>query len=98
MCQRIRIRLILVAVAVISAANLARAHPEGFSGLRVVVTPGNVRAILTLHTRDMGAWFPPAKYSNYVADVTHAMEAEPGKLLDLRADGELLTAAKIHSF
>jgi hydrogenase/urease accessory protein HupE len=64
----------------------ALAHPEGFSGLRVQVYPEKAHAVLTVHTRDLTAWFPPAKYSDYVADVSHELTREPGDLLEVQGD------------
>ena len=55
-------------------SSTALAHPEGFSGMHVKVEGGRIRVEITIHTRDMGAWFPPAKYPDYVADVTREME------------------------
>jgi hydrogenase/urease accessory protein HupE len=74
-----------------------RAHPEGFSGLRILIWPDHARAVLTVHTRDMSRWFPWSKYPDYVNDVSRALEGKPEDLLDLRADGRLLTATKAHA-
>jgi hydrogenase/urease accessory protein HupE len=84
----------------LAAAPSAFAHPEGFSGLRFVISPDRTtaRAILTLHTRDLSRWFPPGKFPDYVADVSHGLESQPQELIDLRADGQLLTPAKTHAF
>jgi hydrogenase/urease accessory protein HupE len=76
--------LVLAAAAVLLLAVPAAAHPEGFSGLKVDLEPGEVRASLTLHTRDMGNWFPPRAYPNYVEDVCRAMERMGPGLLDVR--------------
>jgi hydrogenase/urease accessory protein HupE len=65
-------------------ASPAAGHPEGFSGLKVDLEQGEVRASLTLHTRDMGNWFPPRAYPNYVEDVCRAMERTGPELLDVR--------------
>ena len=46
------------------------AHPEGFSGLQVTITADQIQVAVTVHTRDLDAWFPAGKYPNYVADVT----------------------------
>jgi hydrogenase/urease accessory protein HupE len=76
--------LLLTAVAVLLCARPAAGHPEGFSGLKVDLEPGEVRASLTLHTRDMGNWFPPRAYPKYVEDVCRAMERMGPQLLDVR--------------
>lgn len=73
-------------VAMLLWSAPAAAHPEGFSGLKVDLEPGEVRASLTLHTRDMGNWFPPRAYPNYVEDVCRAMERTAAELLDVRLD------------
>jgi hypothetical protein len=62
------------------------AHPEGFSGLQVIIQSDRVRAVLTLHTRDMSNWFPPLKYPDYVADVSREMRTHPLDLLDMKLD------------
>src|SRR5687767_8610604 len=76
--------LTLCALLVLVVAVPARAHPEGFSGLKVDLVPEEVRASLTLHTRDMGNWFPPGAFANYVEDVCRAMERSAPQLLDVR--------------
>jgi hydrogenase/urease accessory protein HupE len=76
--------LLLATAVVLLCACPAAAHPEGFSGLKVDLEPGEVRASLTLHTRDLGDWFPPRAYPNYVQDVCRAMEQMAGELLDVR--------------
>lgn len=76
-----------VTVVVVSPTP-ARAHPEGFSGMQVGIEPGLVRVAITIHTRDMGGWFSPAAYPDYVADVTAAMQAEVDEIVELQIDGE----------
>ena len=85
-------------IFVLLFASPALAHPEGFSGLRILIWPDRARAVLTLHTRDMSRWFPWTKYKDYVADVSRAMEAQPQELLELRVDGRVLSPAKAHAF
>ena len=78
------VMLTLRALVVLMVAVPAWAHPEGFSGLKVDLESGEMRASLTLHTRDMGNWFPPGAYANYVQDVCRAMERSSPELLDVR--------------
>jgi hydrogenase/urease accessory protein HupE len=90
--------LVLAAVAVLVCANRAVAHPEGFSGLKVDLEPGQVRASLTVHTRDMGNWFPPRAYPNYVEDVCRAMERMGGELLDVRVNDERVAPSSVKAW
>jgi hydrogenase/urease accessory protein HupE len=73
-------------------------HPEGFSGLHVTITAERVRAAITLHTRDLGMWFPPGKYPDYVADVTREMEKTVGEIVELRIDEQPLPVAGVNAF
>ena len=79
-------RLALAALFLLSLSATTSAHPEGFSGLRVQVRADGVRASLTIHTRDMTAWFPPGKYPDYVPQVTRALGAMPAELLEVSFD------------
>ena len=80
--------LLAAASMLLLCAHPAVGHPEGFSGLKVDLEPGQVRASLTVHTRDMGNWFPPRAYPNYVEDVCRAMERMGGELLDVWVNDE----------
>ncbi len=71
----------------LAMANVAFSHPEGFSGLRVSIEDGQARVGLSVHTRDMGAWFPPAAYPDYVTDVTTAMQADVDEIVELQVAG-----------
>jgi hypothetical protein len=71
------------------------AHPEGLSGLRLLVWPDHARAILTIHTRDMSNWFPPRRYPNYVADVCAALAASPTDVLQLASGDAPITPTDI---
>lgn len=68
--------------------STALAHPEGFSGIHVTLDGNRIRAAITLHTRDLGAWFPPGKYPDYVADVTREMEKTVDEIVELQVDGQ----------
>jgi hydrogenase/urease accessory protein HupE len=78
----------------------ARAHPEGFSGLRVIITRAgdDAHAVLTLHTRDMTRWFPPRNYPDYVADVCNHLAADPAAVLELRAEDQLIAGIGARAF
>lgn len=88
----------LLLVSWIGIPSLAFAHPEGFSGMYVTATPGHLRAAITLHTRDLGTWFPPGQYPDYVADVCRAMEQTVGEIVELQIDEEPLPVAKVKAF
>jgi hydrogenase/urease accessory protein HupE len=77
----------------------ASAHPEGFSGVRILVNSDHLRAVITLHTRDFSQWFPPRRYPNYVADVSRAIEvqATAGDLLEVQLGDQPLTASGSHA-
>lgn len=76
----------------------AFAHPEGFSGLHVTISDGTMRAAITLHTRDLDAWFPPGKYPDYVADITREAEKTVDEILEVQVDGQPLAIASVHAF
>jgi hydrogenase/urease accessory protein HupE len=89
---------VLAATAVLLLfAGPAAAHPEGFSGLKVDLERGEVRASLTLHTRDMGNWFPPRAYPNYVQDVCRAMERMGPDLLDVRLNDVRVSPSSVRA-
>ena len=76
----------------------AQAHPEGFSGIHVTIHEDHLRVAITVHTRDMGAWFPPGKYPDYVADVTAAMEKTVDEIVELQFDSAPQQTEKVHAF
>ena len=85
-------------VSVLAIAAAAHAHPVGFSGLRVTISPDVIHVEGTLHTRDLSAWFPPGKYPNYVADVCTHMSANPQEVLEVRLDDQPLPPATVRSW
>ena len=54
--------------------------------MRVNVSGDRVRVVATIHTRDTSAWFPPAKFPDYVKQVTAAMETSPNEVLEVSFD------------
>jgi hydrogenase/urease accessory protein HupE len=64
-----------------------------------LVNPDNLRAVITLHTRDFSQWFPPRRYPDYVADVCRAIEAQAmaGDLLEMQLGDQPLTATSAHA-
>lgn len=90
--MRFRVATFLLLISTVAAS----AHPLGFSGLRVQILPGpTARAALTLHTRDLSAWFPPASHPNYISDVCREIVGQSGELLEFRADGNEVTATNV---
>src|SRR4051812_20200756 len=87
--------LLAMLLTMLVGALPASAHPEGFSGVRILVNPDNLRAVITLHTRDFSQWFPPRRYPNYVADVCREIEAQAtaGDLLEVQLGDQPLTAS-----
>jgi hydrogenase/urease accessory protein HupE len=79
-------------------ANIASAHPEGFSGLRVGVAGDKAKAVLTLHTRDMTNWFPPPKFPDYVAQVCNELAKQPNDLLEIQLNGDVIPATNVRVF
>ncbi|HTL29172.1 MAG TPA: HupE/UreJ family protein [Tepidisphaeraceae bacterium] len=79
-------------------ASPAWAHPEGFSGLRAQVQAGRVHVVMTVHTRDMSAWFPPAQYPNYVADVCRAMTNDCREIVAVQFDGTAVDVTGVRVF
>src|SRR5690348_10463590 len=67
-------------------------HPQGFSGMRVKIAADGVHVGLTLHTRDMGDWFAPGKYPDYVRGVCRELEGKANDVVELRADDLPLSA------
>ncbi len=76
----------------------ADAHPEGFSGLHFTIDGSRMRAAITLHTRDLGVWFPPRNFPNYIADVTAEMESSVDEIIEVQVDGESLSAAQVKAY
>ena len=76
----------------------ADAHPEGFSGLHFTIDGSRMRAAITLHTRDLGVWFPPRNFPNYIADVTAEMESAVDEIIEVQVDGESLSAAQVKAY
>ncbi|HEV2295519.1 MAG TPA: HupE/UreJ family protein [Tepidisphaeraceae bacterium] len=93
-----RIALAAAVLVVVAVAPIARAHPEGFSGLRVHVEPDRVRAELSIHTRDTGRWFPPGKYPDYVPQVTRVLAATAGELLEISFDEQPVRHTSARAF
>src|SRR6476660_4117221 len=91
--------LLAMLLTLLVTALPASAHPEGFSGVRILVNPDDLRAVITLHTRDFSHWFPPRRYPNYVADVCRAIEAQAmaGDLLEVQLGDQPLTATSAHA-
>jgi hydrogenase/urease accessory protein HupE len=79
----------------LGCVGVVRAHPEGFSGLRVHVWPERVRVIASIHTRDMTAWFPPGQNLNYVADVMGKMRQAPGEIVEVRIGEKVLEPTRV---
>jgi hydrogenase/urease accessory protein HupE len=88
----------LVGLCVLTLAPFAAGHPEGFSGLRVQIEPQRVQLIFTIHTRDMGQWFPPPRFTDYVADVCRAIEASPADLVEVQIDEQPAAQQSIRAF
>ncbi|MCA9192351.1 MAG: HupE/UreJ family protein [Planctomycetales bacterium] len=76
----------------------AAAHPEGFSGMRISVAESRLRASITLHTRDLGSWFPPGRYNDYVNDVVREMELIVDDIVEIQIDGQTLPPQASHAF
>ena len=76
----------IIVFSLLALAGRAFAHPEGFSGVRVNVSGHRVRVVATIHTRDTSAWFPPAKFPDYVKQVSAAMEAAPNDVIEVSFD------------
>ncbi len=74
------------------------AHPEGFSGLQVTITADQIQVAVTVHTRDLDAWFPAGKYPDYVADVTREMERTADEIVEVQIEGERQEIESITAF
>lgn len=93
-----RARLLILAAYLLVPADSAMAHPEGFSGMHAKLTANRVSVALTVHTRDMGSWFPPAQYPDYVADVTAALERTADELIEIQIDGQTQSIVAVHAY
>ena len=89
-----RAKLFVLIAVLLAWAGTARAHPEGFSGLRVHVWPDRVRVVVSLHTRDMNALFPPDQNPDYVNDVIRKMQSAPNDLVELRTADDVVLPPK----
>lgn len=98
MSSRIGISRLLFLALLLLTASRAAAHPEGFSGLHIKLSAGQIRAVVTVHTRDMSAWFPPAKYPDYVADVCREMERTAAEIVELQLEERTLPVAMVKAF
>jgi hydrogenase/urease accessory protein HupE len=78
----------LFTIAWVRFLSPAQGHPLGFSGLRVEVQPQTIHAAMTLHTRDLGTWFPPAKYPDYVKDVCDAIAKQANDVVEVQVDAQ----------
>jgi hydrogenase/urease accessory protein HupE len=90
--------LLLFLVHACMPSTAALAHPEGFSGMHVTIDGDRIRASITVHTRDLDAWFPPGKYPDYVADVTREMEKTVDEIVELQIDGKPQPIQAVHAF
>ena len=96
-CARARLVLLLLINACLPLTKVL-AHPEGFSGMHVTIGADRIRVAVTLHTRDLDAWFPPAKYPDYVADVTREMENTIDEIVELQIEGRPRTIESVKAF
>src|ERR1043165_8194320 len=97
MPRRFPHHLVFIAL-LLGFAPSVRAHPEGFSGLRIVVDQAKAQARLTLHTRDLTAWFPPTKFHNYVPDVCNELCKQPADILEIQLNDVTATASSVRAF
>jgi hydrogenase/urease accessory protein HupE len=93
-----RVRWLILASFALLPSTVAMAHPEGFSGMHVRLGTDRITVALTVHTRDMGAWYPPTKYLDYVADVTSEMETSAAEIVELHLDGQAQPIDRVHAF
>lgn len=88
----------LALVVAFLPSRAAFAHPEGFSGMHVTISDNRVRAAITVHTRDLGGWFPTGIYTDYVADVTREMEETVDEIVELQIDGATQKILAVEAF
>lgn len=96
--RNITFRLCVLLLAFAFVPSVAHAHPEGFSGIHVKIGQDSLRVEITVHTRDMGAWFPPARYPDYVADITSEMEKTIDEIVEVHFDEQPQPVSKVHAF
>ena len=82
----------------LTASQNTFAHPEGFSGLHITIEGGQLSAALTLHTRDLGAWFSPGRFPDYVPDVCRELERTIDEVIEVQLDGIPLDVADKKAF
>jgi hydrogenase/urease accessory protein HupE len=90
--------ILLASAIVLWTTKFATAHPMGFSGLRVEVQPKKVHAAMTLHTRDLSAWFPPGKFPDYVNDVCREIERTAGEIVEIQFDAKPAQVENVRAF
>lgn len=90
--------LFFLVACVLLPASRVMAHPEGFSGMHVTLSADGIRVAITVHTRDLGDWFPPARYPDYVADVTAEMERTAAEMIELQFDGQAQPIDSVKAF
>lgn len=78
-----------------STPTPAWAHPESVSSIEVLVRGSGVRVSLTLQTRDLDQWFPPANHADYKGYVLEGLKKQAGQLFDFQADGQAVTPATV---
>jgi hypothetical protein len=88
-------RVTLAICAALCLAGTAAAHPEDMSLLRLVLGEGHMDAVLTLPTRDMSAWVPPAQGTDYPALVVRQLTKEAPDLLEVGFDDQMVTPTAI---
>lgn len=76
--------LLLFFVLLLVFSRTAQAHPEGYSGFRLLIYQDKAKALISLHTRDLDDWFPPGKFTDYVNDILREVVKSPDDLLELR--------------
>ncbi|MCA9060191.1 MAG: hypothetical protein KDA85_16900, partial [Planctomycetaceae bacterium] len=81
---------LLAVLLTVNLSTTALAHPEGFSGIQILIREDHIECALTLHTRDLDAWFPPGTYADYVNDVCRELEHTIDEVVELRLEDEIL--------
>lgn len=74
--------LLLLPLALL--APRVHAHDEGFSGLLVAIEDDSVRFECTIHTRDLGGWFPRTEQPDYEANVAKQLQQIAGTVYDVQ--------------
>lgn len=75
---------LLVILLTMGLAPSASAHPEGFSGALIIVGTQSVKVEVTIHTRDLDAWFPPLQFTDYVDGVCRGFEKQAPDLYEVQ--------------